>query len=95
MRLPKRESREWAELVRKLEAFERSDVHREIVAYLELLRDYETGWVADPTPEKVAAQSGDDLRALLLQRYAYNRAILSVDGLMKEAKKRAEAEEPE
>ncbi len=91
----KRDPGEWAVLVRKLQEFEQTDVHHEIVAYLKYLRDDETGWCVEPSPVRIATMSGDDLRAALLQRYAYNRAILAVSGLLKYAKHRAASEEAE
>ncbi len=97
MRIAKREPREWIELVRKLEIFAQTDLNQEIVDYLKYLRDDETEWLNKPSLGKVAASSDTDLRAALLQRYAYNRAILAVDDLMKYAKRRAkegESQEP-
>lgn len=95
VRLAKREPREWAELVRKLQEFAGSDIHRELVAYLTYLRDTETEWLVKPVIEDITHPTNDKLRGTVALRYAYNRAIMSVDGLTKYAKSRAKADSEE
>lgn len=94
MKLTARDRHELTELLRRLDTFDGSELHKDILLYLDGVRKQETGWLVDP--DRTDTRRPDhELRAAISTRRSFNHAILFVQGMRTQVKRALNRPDPQ